>query len=105
MSRPKKFVPPSPPLIHDHFDGSAHCVDCGGGAPAFSIVECEQQEGTAARVATELARWICERYAMLGWKKLPHGEASTLRKAGVDPDRFYQRAIDTLPDHIKRRLS
>lgn len=68
--------------IHDHFDGSAHCVECGGTC----------QLGGAERTATELVRWLCEQRARVG-----HGlnmlEAATIRGAGADPDALLNRAV------------
>lgn len=74
-------------LIHDHFDGSAHCVECKGPC----------QLTGAERIATELARWLCERYAINGWKELCVLERDTLEEAGVNPANFMKRAIETTP--------
>ena len=72
--------------IHDHFDGSMHCVECGG--------KCRLSGD--ALTATELARWLLESRArgpsQRAWLNL--SEQGTLKRAGVDVDRFCQRATE-----------
>lgn len=43
-------------VVHDHFDGSAHCVQCGG--------DCRLTG--AERLLTDLVRSLLEREAMFG---------------------------------------
>ena len=73
-------------MIHDHFDGSAHCVECEG--------QCRLTGD--ARTATELARWPCERLVMNQWTTIPELEATTLRVAGIDTRAFMNRAIQSM---------
>ena len=71
--------------IHDHFDGSAHCVECKG--------HC-QQTGFE-RGATEIVRWMLERFAYRGFRHVPVSEAESIRKMGADPEKLMQRAVET----------
>jgi len=70
--------------IHDHFHGSAHCVECGG--PCNLIGE--------DRGVTEFVRFTLERLVFNGWKKLPDFEREALLKMGVDADALWKRALD-----------
>ena len=71
-------------IIHAHFDGSAHCVECSGSCRLTG----------AARIATDLARWMCES-ATLHKTGLNMSEEATLRGGGVDPDKHMNRARAT----------
>lgn len=69
--------------IHDHFDGSDHCKECGG--------PCRLRDGD--RTATELVRWMFERWAR-GYASAPDSmQRDTLTNAGVDIEAFKERAL------------
>ncbi len=76
--------PKEPVQIHDHFDGSGNCVECGG--------KCQLRG--ADRIATELVRWHFEEWARdVGFPtEMAKG---TMRKAGVDFQAFMRRAKET----------
>jgi len=82
---PKRKVETEPCQIHDHFDGSAHCVQCGG--------ECQLRGGE--RIATELIRWMCEAAALRGESKLRMCEEHVVRKSGADLTLLMTRAWET----------
>lgn len=72
--------------VHDHFDGSSNCVQCGG--------ECRLKGPNL--VVTELVRWMLEDAAMRhpgAWVNMM--AAGTLRRAGVDVEAFQKRAVET----------
>lgn len=71
--------------IHDHFEGSAHCVECGG--------KC-QLTGDERKVTT-LVRYICETAAFTGRASLGGLVDHALRDLDVDPHRFMARARQT----------
>lgn len=62
--------------IHDHMDGSAHCVECA--------VKCKL-EG-AEMVLTALVRWLLESES-LGYGKLAYQPKKFLIEHGVDVDK------------------
>jgi hypothetical protein len=68
--------------LHDHFDGSAHCIQCGG--------ECRLSGAELA--LTEMIRWQFEAIAR-GAAFLSYAERSTLERIGVDIEAFMQRAM------------
>lgn len=70
--------------IHDHFDGSANCVQCGG--------KC--QLTGADLFATALIRFAFEGAAMTG-NGLPYVMVSQMESAGVDVRLFFERAKET----------
>lgn len=73
-----------PTVVHDHFGGSANCVECGGPC----------QLSGAQRLLTEMIRWLFER-AVRERRTYNMLERETLLKAGVDPDRFLNRAKES----------
>lgn len=68
--------------IHDHFEGSAHCVECGGPCKLTGD----------ARALTEMIRWRLEARPFLN-----PSERETIRKAGGDPDKLIARAKECNP--------
>lgn len=68
-------------VVHDHFDGSAHCRECRGPC----------QLTGAERAYTELVRAVFED---LAWNGLPENLylRGTLADAGVNFDYFLERA-------------
>jgi hypothetical protein len=63
--------------VHDHFEGSAHCVECEGPC-ALTGVE---------RALTEMVRWRLERQP---WLTLM--EVESLKNVGADPAKLVARA-------------
>lgn len=74
------------PVVHDHFDGSAHCVECGG--------HCTLTGSDMAYTA--LVRALFEVDAM-GYPLAYYAEAQ-LTRAGVNVLNFRQRAKLRRPD-------
>ncbi len=75
--------------IHDHFDGSAHCVECAGNC---------RLEGDD-RAATNLVRAIFEYMAYLSRLSVLSRTSligSALVSLGVDVPNFSRRATDTI---------
>lgn len=74
-------------IIHDHFDGSAHCVECQGPCKLTG----------AARIATELVRWQFAQIARQKARNIVNGAfldtmmVDTLQRAGVEIGRFMER--------------
>lgn len=68
--------------LHDHFDGSANCVECKGPC------KLKGQE----LLSTELLRMLFERYALSGWRELPQYEESILAKHEIDCVKLWRRA-------------
>lgn len=68
--------------IHDHFDGSAHCIECGG--------PCRLPDDE--RRVTSLVRYLFEssRYMNMMMR-------SVLEEFGVDIPAFQKRASETSP--------
>jgi hypothetical protein len=74
-------------LIHDHFDGSANCVQCNG--------SCKLED--VRLMATELVRWMFERWAL----NYPGSEPdmmvmSTFEKFGLDVNGAKARALESM---------
>lgn len=69
---------PSP--VHDHFDGSAHCAECGGPCRLTGV----------ERALTEMVRWHLEQKPWLNML-----ERETLVRVGADPDALVRRAKET----------
>lgn len=67
---------------HDHFEGSAHCIDCGGTC---------RLEGLALAY-TALVRSLFE-----SCEHIPYRALAQLRTAGVRVDEFLKRAAATRP--------
>jgi len=69
-------------VIHDHFDGSAHCVECAG---RCRLTGTELALTQMVRYRLELSPWmnICER--------------AVLAEMGVDPEKLIARAKATRP--------
>lgn len=78
--------------VHDHFDGSAHCVQCHG--------KCTL---TGAELAyTQLLRFSLETIALLGGS--PNMMLSgAISDAGVPYEVFWKRAQDSVADFLKLR--
>jgi len=70
--------------IHDHFNGSAHCVECGG----FCALTGE------ARAVTEFIRFTLERMAHQGWRTVPYFERRAMIALGLNPEQFLARALE-----------
>lgn len=63
--------------IHNHFDGSEHCVECGG--------PCRLTGDSLA--LTRMVRCRLEREVYASKEpRLSYGERAALRAAGYDPD-------------------
>lgn len=71
--------------VHDHFDGSAHCVECGGWCKLTG-----EQLGL-----TQFVRFTLESLAYNGWKTLPNFHADALRNMGLDGEALMRRAVET----------
>lgn len=70
--------------IHDHFEGSSNCVQCGG--------ECTLVG--EKRLLTELIRWMFERWAM-GYDPGPDMmQRDSLAKFGIRIEECYNRASE-----------
>lgn len=78
----KRRKPIDPVAVHDHFDGSAHCVQCGG--------ECKLTG--AERLATDLVRWHMRILARQKWT-LDSSTRDSLEKFGVDVDALWKMAL------------
>ena len=70
--------------IHDHFDGSAHCIECAGPC---------RLEGEAL-LATKLIRFILEQWAV-GYSTPNMLPTSTIKESGIDFENFKKRAKET----------
>ena len=68
--------------IHDHFQGSGHCVECGGACRLLG----------SDRALTEIVRWIYEQWFL--WGGSNSWVEKTIREAGYDPDKFKKRAAE-----------
>lgn len=68
--------------VHDHFDGSAHCVECDG--------ECRLTDCPLAYTA--LVRFLFQSAAMDG-RTVAYGAVAQLKRIGVNTDRLMDRAI------------
>ena len=76
----RKTVYEAPAVCHDHFDGSAHCVECGG--------PCKL---TGTEMAyTALVRMLFESTEFAKAKWVPG--LSQLRDSGVPIEKFAERA-------------
>lgn len=73
-----------PVPIHDHFNGSAHCVECEG--------DCRLDGGE--RLATNLIRWIFEQWASGNYMP-SYILTCEIKDAGVDMEHFRRRAKET----------
>jgi hypothetical protein len=69
-------------MVHDHFNGSAHCVECGG--------DCRLTG--AERALTEMVRWRLEKNP---WLNLL--ERSTVESVGASVEKLIARAKATRP--------
>ncbi len=82
----KRQKPPIQPVaVHDHFDGSAHCVQCGGICMLTG----------AEKALTEMIRWRMEAISMAHGLGLNMMELGTLKRIGVDVEAFMARARET----------
>jgi len=79
-------------VVHDHFDGSAHCVECNG--------DCRLTGGN--RLATQLVRYWFEQAAMQPVFWIAPCAMDSLGKVGVNVDHFRARAIQSMRG-IKQR--
>ncbi len=82
--------------IHDHFDGSANCIECNG--------PCRLKN--ADMVVTELVRWMFDRWAR-GYNSAgpDHMQRATLERAGVDIERFYRTAVNCNRPQTRPRIA
>ncbi len=71
---------PNSVRVHDHFDGSAHCIECGGPC---------QLEGAEAAL-TSIIRYVFE--SLNYGNGISYTIQSELVALGVDMDKFRQRA-------------
>lgn len=79
-----------PVAIHDHFDGSAHCVECAGPC----------QLTGAERHLTSVIRWMFERAAIVDEHPALWGlMRDALVDAGLDVERHWKRARETHYNH------
>ena len=77
--------------IHDHFDGSSHCVECNG--------PCRLKDESL--MLTRLVRYVFDLQASEGNKK-PNGFLLVpFEYAGVDWRPFWKRALETCPARQK----
>jgi hypothetical protein len=74
------------PQVHDHFDGSAHCVECQG--------FCQLTGADMAYTALVRALFDGEAWgeALNSPQEIPYIAIRQLRSAGVDTARFLARA-------------
>lgn len=71
-------------IIHDHFDGSAHCVECGG---ICSLTGDDV-------LATHLIRYLFEEWAVSG--RYPNYLITkAVKDTGIDFEKFKRRAKET----------
>lgn len=69
-------------VVHDHFEGSAHCVECGG--------DCKL---TGTEMAyTALMRWLFDGEA--NGSIMSHNALGQIARSGVDIEKFRTRARD-----------
>lgn len=92
MVRPLRLNAAAGAIVHDHFDGSAHCVECGG--------DCMLKGSDM--LATQLVRQVCEQ-AALNDEPLIEYTANILRHAGLDVGSIMRRAIATNPSWASRK--
>lgn len=81
-------------IVHDHFDGSAHCVECGG--------NCVLTGGDL--LATALVRELFEGAVVSGNRFLVTRFDFILRQVPFDMDLFWRRAEDSL-GHLRKPLT
>lgn len=82
MGRQKKSTVIPGVEIHDHFDGSFYCIECGG--------QCRLTGGNLA--ATMLVRSMFEAMAYRSGYWLSGSDEYALQQCGVDIEKFKQRA-------------
>lgn len=68
-------------IVHDHFDGASHCVQCGGKCWLTG----------AELVLTEMIRWEFDAISR-GAAGLNRMQRATLERIGVDIEEFHARA-------------
>lgn len=71
--------------IHDHFEGSAHCVECKG--------YCRLAGDDLA--VTRYIRFTLEILVMQGWKDVPVLLKEPLRDLGLNSEALMRRAVTT----------
>ena len=71
--------------VHDHFDGSAHCVQCGGPCKLTG----------ALLFFTQLTRWLFECEVFQNRPLALGLMGQTLADAGVNIPAFKKRALET----------
>lgn len=79
---------PTPPRVHDHYGGSARCIECGGAC---------RLEG-AERVLTDVIRFYFEGEAITrrAGMAMSLSMQLALERAGVDIDRHRRRAAESI---------
>lgn len=78
--------------IHDHFDGSAHCVECAG--------RCKLTGEDLA--ITEYIRFTMESLAHRGFTAVPIMWRQPLSDLGLSPQELLDRAIQTGPYQFRK---
>jgi hypothetical protein len=76
-----------PPQVHDHFDGSAHCVEC----------EARCKLAGFDLGLTQFVPWTLEALAYNGFSHLPSRHREALEAMRLDADRLWNRAVITTP--------
>lgn len=79
-------------VVHDHFDGSAHCVECDGDCRLIG----------SDLLATKLVRNWMEYVALQPKWWMPPGFESALEDAGVNVPQLKNRAIQSMKPYRRR---
>lgn len=77
--------------IHDHFDGSAYCVECGGRCTLTG----------AELLLTQIVRYWIES-SVYSHNFLPYMATAALKEAGVDLDKMKHRAEASTNNFLAR---
>jgi hypothetical protein len=80
--------------IHDHFDGSSNCVECGGPCTLT---------GDSLHLTRLVRHLLASRVVRDGRAWIGDAVRLTIAEAGGDPDRLARRAEETLPSFMARR--
>ncbi len=79
-------------IVHDHFEGSAHCVECGG--------SCKQTG--AERVLTNWARAAFEAESLYPKRcRISWSLIRAMEESGVNVNKMRRRASDTSPISVQ----
>lgn len=85
MARRDAFTEVETVTIHDHLDGSNHCVECGG--------PCTLTGDDLA--VTMLVRTVFVHLAFSGYRTVPPAMKQALESLGVNVETFMERANGT----------